>query len=463
MAKQCPEIGLSNVQAAWVELEDVRDVLQKPTAAGYIRPRGNISMSQTPSRSNSEELSESLNISAQFQNAVDVGQAQIGTYLRLASDGSRMQGHALLVSAMGGFQEKDRVTCKLSAALDAKADNFMVKGVAGGIFPPRCIIQIENEKILVGGVDKANGVVIGTYNCVRGYAGTTAASHSADAEITVKSPVYYQDVCRETVSLWVKMDHVVLWGRGGVVTAVEIPMSNTGGQNINYTINFKQLGWAGTAIISGAPNGKTVTVETMNGANAAYGYCVGSYIKNTTKDDDNNGAGYRITGVDVDKGTITIDGTITSWAAGDKLDAWTPKSESIGEPVEARTALVFIDGHAGGIREGSFTMNTPAEQKLLVGDVYPSYTVDTQRDVSISMDTYFTRGAASAIGRGYVGYETSVALVFGAKAGNRLNVMLPRVKMNTPEIGVDGAALTLNRTGAVLGKDYEDSVYFSME
>lgn len=465
MAKSCHEIGLSNLQAIWVEVEDVRDVLQKPTVAGYILPRGNATMSQTPGQSDSQELSESLNTTEQFQNAVEAGTASIPMYLRVTDDGSRMQGHALLYSAMGGFQEADTVTAALNetSGIDDKATTFAITDVAGGIFPPRCVIQIDDEKILVGDVVKKGDVVMGVKHCVRGYMDTTPADHADDATITVKSKLYYQDTCRETVSIWMRFDHVVIWGRGGSVTATTVPTTNEGGQNVDYNVSFKEMGWAGVGFISGDPVGKTITVKTENGGNAGYGYTVGAYVKNTTQDDDNNGAGYRISAVNRDASTITIDGTITDWADGDKIEPWTPKAEAIGHPVESRTALVFVNGIAGGIREGSFTMNTPTEYKNLIGDMYPRFNVDTKRSISLSMGSYFDKAAAVTIGRGYEGYETPVSLVFGPKEGRRINITLPRVKLNTPTIGTDGAAFTLERTGTILGRGYEDAVYIATE
>ena len=462
---KCPNLGRSNLQAAWVEVEDVIGVLQKPTAAGYIRPRGNITMSQTPGHSNSEELSESLNISAQFQNAVDAGEASIPTYLRLTDDGSRMQGHALMLAAMGGYQAADTVTAALNevAGINAEATEFAIDAVAGGIFPPRCVIQIDDEQILVGKTEMTKGAVTKVMQCVRGYAGTTAAEHDNNAVIKLKSALYHQDVCRDTVSIWVKFDHVVLWGRGGSVTMTDVPLSNESGQNIDYTVSFMEMGWAGTAIIEGAPSGNKITVKTLGGDNAAWGYTPGSYIKNATKKDDNRGAGFRVTAVDRKAGTITVAGTITKWGEGDQIEPWTPNSESIGTPVESRTALVFVNGIAGAIREGSFSMSTPVEYKPMVGDKFPRYHVDTQRDISLTMNGFFDRSAAVAIGRGFEGYDTPVSLAFGPEEGRRLNITLPRVKLSTPEIGTDGAAFTLDRIGAVLGTDYEDAVYIATE
>lgn len=462
---KCPEIGLSNIQAAWVEIEDVSGVLQKPTAKGYIRPRGNISMTQTPGQSASEELSESLNVSEQFQNSVEAGEVSIPTYLRLTDDGSHMQAHAVLAAAMGKYQAADTVTAAVNEALgiDEEVAEFAIDGVTGGIFPPRGVIQIDDEKILVGNTEMTAGAVTKVMQCVRGYAGTTAAAHDDDAVITVKSAVYAQDVCRDSLSIWVKNDRVLQWGRGGYVSSTEFPLSNESGQQVNYTISFAEMGWAGPAVIKGAPSGNVITVKTLGGDNAAWGYTEGVYIQNVTKNDDNSGAGYRVTAVDRHAGTITVDGSITGWADEDEIEPWTPKSQSIGNPVESRTALVFINGYAGGIREGSFTMNTPTEYKRLIGDKYPRFSVDTQREISVTMNGYLDRDGAVAIGRGYEGYEVPVSLAFGPDEGRRLAVTLPRVKLNTPEIGVDGAAFTLDRTGTVLGRDYEDAVYITTE
>ena len=110
MAKSCPQVGKSNLQAVFVEIEDVSGVLQKPTAAGYILPNGQATINQTPEYTNSGELSPSLNVTAQFQNATPAGNASIPMYLRIPDDGGHMQGHALYYAAMGEVQEPDTAT-----------------------------------------------------------------------------------------------------------------------------------------------------------------------------------------------------------------------------------------------------------------------------------------------------------------------------------------------------------------
>ena len=69
----CPNIGKANLQRCFVVLEDVSGVLQRPVASGFILPSGSGSMSQTPGYTNSEELSRSLNVLEQFQDAVEAG------------------------------------------------------------------------------------------------------------------------------------------------------------------------------------------------------------------------------------------------------------------------------------------------------------------------------------------------------------------------------------------------------
>ncbi len=464
--KTCPDVGRSNVQAVWAEIEDVSGVLQKPTPAGYIVPRGNASMNQVPTLTDSEELSESLNVTAQFQDAVGAGDASIPTYLRLAADGVRMQAHALMHTAMGEYQAGGVVTAEVDAldGIAADATEIPLDGVTGGVFPPRGLVRIGDEIIRYHNAEVEKGVPVKLVQCARGYMGTTPEAHADDASIILKSACYYQSVCRHTVSLWVKNDHLVTWGSGGTVTATEFVLSRESGQQLNYSLQFRRMGWAGRSFIKAIAD-NVLTVETSKGGNAAWAYTEGSYILNTTQKDDNGGAGYRITGVNHEAGTITLDATadLSAWTQGDRLDAWTPKSEPIGEPVESRSARVFVHGLAGALREGSFSMGTPAEFLKEIDDEYPGESLDTKRDISLSLNGYLRASDAQALGRGYEGFDAPMALVFGRKEGRRMSVHLPRVKMNMPEIAVDGAAFTLERTGRVLGTLGEDAVYVVME
>lgn len=464
MTKTCPSVGKSNVQDVFVCIEETSGVLQKPTIDDYIVPRGNASMNQTPTNTASEELSRSLNVIDQFQDAVEAGEASIPMYLRLAKDGGKMQGHALLMAAMGEVQEPDSVTAALSANIEDNTEVIKIDAASGGVLPTRGVIQIEDEKILYRGATLSDGGIISELTgCVRGYGGTTAASHTEDAVVTLKSRVYMQDTCRYTFSIWMRHDHLVTFGSGGVVTQTEFGLSNEGGQSIDITAQFRRMGWCGRSFIKGTPSGQVLSVIDENGDPAAMAYTEGGYIKNTTKNDDNSGAGYRVVAVDDRAGTITVEGNIASWVGGDRLDPWLPEASAIGDAIESRSARIFVAGKTGKVREGSLSIGTPTEFLAEIGDEFPGESVDTKREISVTMDAYLRAKEAKELGKGYDGYEVPVTLLFGKKAGQILSVYMPRVKMSMPEISTDGAAFTLNRSGAVLGVKGEDALFIIQE
>lgn len=468
LAKTCPSIGKSNILAVYAELESVSGVLQRPTPQGYVLPTGAVNISQTPEYSNSEERSESLNIKAQFQNAVGPGDCSVPSYVRMPKDGGLLQGHALLAAMMGDVQEPSSVTCTLasedSSDLTAAAQQITVNAVTGGFLPTRGTVQIEDERIHYTSL--GNGTASGTYileGCTRGYSGTTAAEHTDGTAVTLKSRVYYQDICRPTVSVWVRMDHAVLFGSGATVTATEIPLSKTGGQAINYTLQFRQLGWCGQSILESIAGQGVLKVKTAKDENAADGYSVGGIIKNTTKKDDNSGTGYTITAVDADAGTITVSPVPSGWAADDQLDAWLPDAEAIGIPLESRDTSVFVNGVRGKLLEGTLSIGTPTEFADEIGDQYPGENADTLREISMDTSLMFRPENITELGRGYKGYELPVDIVLGRKSGLSLAFIMGRVKFNTPSPGESGAFLTLSRTGAILENKGEDALYIVQE
>ena len=187
------------------------------------------------------------------------------------------------------------------------------------------------ERIRYLGVTlNTSGVVTALTNCVRGYHSTTAASHAAAASISLKSRVYIQDKCRPTCSVWIQNDHTVMFASGCVVTSVAVPQSKTGGQHCDFTFQFRQLGWAGRSFLGAIPSTGVLSVVTAANVAAGGAYTVGAIVKNTTKNDDNSGAGYTVTAVDTDNGTITVSPVPTGWAKDDQIDAWLPEADPIG-------------------------------------------------------------------------------------------------------------------------------------
>lgn len=466
----CPTIAKANVQQLFFEIEDTTGVLQRPTAEGYILPRGQATLSQTPTYTNSEELSPSLNITAQFQDGVGAGEASISMYVRLEKDG-RMEGHDLLHSFMGGYQERRIVTAAVNSpgspddlsgisagGISGSVTEIPFDGVTGGFMPPRGIVQIDNEKIRYHDISKDGTTLI---NCVRGYGGTTAVEHDDDASITLVSAVYYQDVCRPSGSIWLRLDHTVLFASGCVVTQNSIPLTKTGGQQMDFTISFRRMGWCGTGHLAGIPSGGVISLNEEE-ANA---FTEGALIQNKTRKDNNNNAGYTITAVDVAANTITVSPAPGDWAADDIIAPWLPTPTPIGEPVESKDARVFIDGKAGKLTEGSVTLGTPTSFASEIGDEYPGENADSSRALSMNTGLYFRSKDAVEFGKGYRGYELPVAVVLGNKATGSLSMYMPRVKFNTPTVSTADSFVTLTREGAIMGirVDVEDALYFINE
>ena len=334
----CSEIGKANVQRVIVEIEDVKGMLQKPTGVGLVLPAGQATITQTPTFTPSDELNASLNVTEQFQDAVVPADLSIPMLLRLSKTESP-QGNTLFHALMGIEQAPSTATAALASALSASETSITIDTVADGEFPPVGVVTIGSEKILYMGMTQSPSID-GQWtleNCTRGYDGTTAASALADDVVTLSSRVWMQDVCRPSVSVWIQSDHTVFFAEGVTVTAATAPLSNTGGQHVDFTLQGKRMGWCGTAEISNAASG----VLTLVGR-GAYAFSEGGYIQNATKGDTNNNQGYKITKVDRESGKITVTPTPTAWVAQNVIKPWLPEGVERGEAVESRAARIYI-------------------------------------------------------------------------------------------------------------------------
>jgi hypothetical protein len=460
----CSKIGKANVQRVFVEIEDVKGTLQKPTGTGFVLPARQATLTQTPTFTPSDELNASLNVTEQFQDAVEPADLSIPMILRLSKT-ERPQGDALFHALMGVEQAPSVATAALVGALTTSETSIVIDTVAGGEFPPVGVVTIGSEKILYMGMTE-DTTIPGQWtleNCTRGYDGTTVASGEAEAAVTLSSRVWMQDVCRPSVSVWIQSDHTVFFAEGVTVTAATAPLSNTGGQHIDFTLQGKRMGWCGTAEITSVAS----DVITLGGR-GAYAFSEGGYIQNATKNDANSGQGYKITNVDRKAGKITVTPTPSGWVAQDVIKPWLPDGVERGEPVESRDARIYIADAAGiPVAEermsGNINIGTPTEFTSPIGSEYPGDNADTTRDINIDAGMYFRSEDAEKIGLGYKGYEEAVTIILGETAGKKLAFHFPRVKFNTPEPSTDGAFMTLSQTGTALGKaglrNRESSLY----
>lgn len=463
--KRCSTAGSSRRQEVFVMLEDVSGTLQRPTAAGYILPAGRATMNQTPEYSNSEELTGSLDVMEQFRNAVGPGECSIPMYVRVPKDGSKMQGHALYKALMGTVQEPNAVSGKVgTGGITTSVTSIPITNITGGVMPPRGVITIGSEKIRYLDVTKdANGVVTALSNCVRGYAKTTAATHAVGDVVTLRSRVFMQDNCRPSVSIWIQDDHTVRFASGGIVTQATVPQTKEGGQHCDFTLQFRQMGWCGMSLLGSAPAGGTLSVVFEADSMAAEAYAVGGIIQNSTKNDDNSGAGYTVTAVDTDNGTITVSPVPTGWAKDDQIAPWLPDEQPVGDPLQSADTRVFISGKGGKLTEGSLSIGTPTNFTSEIGDEFPGENADDTRAITMDNGLIFRSQDIVALPRGYNGSGAAISVVLGGTAGGSLAFVMPRVKLNMPDVGEDNGFLTLVRSGAVLGTKGNDSLIIVQE
>lgn len=463
--KRCSTAGSSRRQKVFVMLEDVSGTLQRPTASGYILPAGRATMNQTPEYSNSEELTGSLDVMEQFRNAVGPGECSIPMYVRVPKDGSKMQGHALYEALMGSAQEPNTVLAEVgTGGVTISATTVPVADVTGGVLPPRGVVTIGSEKIRYLDVTKdSSGAVTALTNCVRGYAKTTAAAHDAADVITLASRVFIQDNCRPSVSIWIQDDHTVRFASGGIVTQATVPQTKEGGQHCDVTLQFRQMGWCGVSLLGSAPTGGTLAVVFEDDSKAAEAYAVGGIIQNSTKKDDNSGAGYTVTAVDYEAGTITVSPAPSGWAVDDKIIPWLPDEQPVGDPLQSADTRVFISGKGGKLTEGSLSIGTPTNFTSEIGDEFPGENADDTRDITMDNGLIFRSQDIVALPRGYNGSEAAISVVLGGTAGGSLAFVMPRVKLNMPDVGEDNGFLTLVRSGAVLGTKGNDSLIIVQE
>lgn len=472
MGKSCPTVAKSQVQSVFAVLEDVSGELQPPTVEGYILPAGRATMTQTPSYSDSEELSPSLNTVDQFQDAVPAGTGSIPLYGRLDRNYGKPEGDALLVALMGDYNDPTKITAAISdvdgvTAADTEIiinsivnGNDIDKNILNGKFPPRGVIKIDDEYIHYASITYAEDGTATLEKCRRGYGGTRAAAHDDAAVVHMLSRIYSQNVCRPTCSIYIlNDDKLMLFMSGCSPTQNVVRLQRTQGQMFTFDFQGRRMGWCGVGEVAEAPVGTAVKLS-VGGADA---YTVGGYVRNKTRGDDNSGHGYRITAVDDTTDTLTLSAAPANWQEGDELFPWMPSATPIGVALESRHGNVMVDGKVGKMNEGSLTISCPVTNLDEMGDEYPGEGIDTKRTITLSRSINFRAKDGVEFGKGYRGYELPVAALAGKNPGLTLVHYMPRMKFNTPEVGEGDSAITLTQDGTALGVTGEDALFIIQE
>ncbi len=322
------------------------------------------------------------------------------------------------------------------------------------------MLRIDDEDIRYEEIAYAGDGTATLKNCSRGYGGTSPATHAKAVSVQVLSPCYSQNTCRSTATIYILHDDKLLQFMTGCgISEYTVRLQQTQGQLLTFSFQGRRMGWAGVSEVAAAP--VSAEVQLKNGGTDAY--TVGAYVRNKTRNDDNNGAGYRVLAVNGRTGIIRLSAAPSGWQEGDQLHPWMPAARPVGTVLESRHANVVVNGVTGKMNDGTLTYQSPLTNLNEIGDEFPGEGIDGKRTISLSRSINFRAKDGAEFGRGYRGYELPVAVLAGKQPGLTLSHVMPRVRFNTPELGESDNALTLTQDGGALGVAGEDAFFIIQE
>lgn len=450
------EIGLSRKQKVFAVLEDTMGTLKFPNATfDFIRPAGNAVLNQRPEYSDSEELADTLDILDQFQNACPAGDFTMKMYIRPSGTlgtASPPQGRALFESLQGSVA--GAITAVLGSNISASKATLTLKTISGD-FPQAGVVLIGTEKIYYASMATyvETPTTMTLCGCTRGYDGTTAATAATDAAVSLACLFYKQATTSPSFTLWVETDHIVQALIGCSVNQAAMEISNEGGAAITFTGQGMTMKWAGTDIAAHA----YATAATAIIVSDAKRFCTGMPIYNFT-----TGAGRAtISSINFTTNKLTLSGTIgATVASGSSVKGYLPTGTVIGDPLESRDAAAYLDGVLTKIRNCTLTIGAP-KQYLTdeIGTEYPEDYLENVRGINTSLNLYFRKSAIKHFKDGYdnATNEAVVRLIFGDTQSEMMEVILPRCKLQVPELAFTPPAAELNIPVTALGTFGEDS------
>lgn len=450
------EIGLSRKQKVFVKKETTVGTLIFPATGDLILPAGNASINQTPEFTDSEELRDTLDIVDQFPNARPAGSWSIPMYFRpSATLGSQPQGGPLFESLQGGIGAST-FTIAANVAIDAVSIPFTT--LAGDRLPKKGVITIESENIYYTSVTMET-TTTGTFTIPatggRAYNGTTAAIHNGSVTsiegCALKSVFYIQETTSPSFSIWMKSDHLVQGMSGCTASECSIELNNEGAVMFNFSGEGMEMVWAGTSAAASATSTTALVVDD------AKLYSAGARIYNVTTGATNADAGYEIISIDYLTDTLTLGSAITA-SANDVIAGYLPAGTSKEDPILSKDTAITIDGAEAKFRTSTLTVSAPKDYLLdEVGTEYPEEYVENVRSITADFNLYCKKETVKYIYDGYEGNEFALNITLGDTAKSILELYFPRCRTSAPEIGNDGAVMTLSMNMTALGTTGEDS------
>lgn len=469
------DIALSSKQRVFAKAEPTKGTLVFPSGAtDFIRPAGMAIINQTPSFTDSEELTASLDVMDRFRDSMPPATWRLSMYVRPVALGSNPQGHVLFRSLLGN--PPTVTTARLRGAITAGSTRATYGSPVPISFPTKGVVQLGTgagaEYFYYSGITRNSNGTQGTFlNMTRAYGGTSAIAGTDATLLTMKSVWYKQATQATTFSLWAETDHFVQGLSGCTADSATLRVTKTGGLKIDFTGQGKQMVWAGTSSLATNQVVRN-TRATLYVANAKL-FSAGSYIYNPNPTsgiggsgvaaDHNTGSGYKVLTSNATLNRLTISPAKTAhWATGDTVRGYLPSETSLGTAIEAQEATAMLASTTLKMKGADLNINC-TKQFITdeIGVTYPEDFIPIKRDLTSTANIYFRPVDAKYFRDGYDSTTYGVTYTFGDTEGKKMLIHMPRASFDVPTIAGNPPAVELSMPMKFLGTSGEDSLELS--
>jgi hypothetical protein len=250
-----------------------------------------------------------------------------------------------------------------------------------------------------------------------------------------------------TVSIWVKKKHsgvdegTVFFASGATVDQLSLGVTSKGAVKGDFSGGFMQLGWCGTDQLNGALSG----AETDIVVNDAKKSCVGGRIKIGI--DDNSGAGYAITAVNVSTETLTISPANAGAQDDDTTVApFLPTGTKTGTPAENRNATLSVGGSEINFKNLDLTFTNAIEYltEEITTSEYPEDYAEGKRNVDGSIDIYLRHDDLQYFYDAMQNTDKAIILTVSGGAGYIMALTMGQCRLSVPVVSSTAPTVSLN-------------------
>jgi len=270
---------------------------------------------------------------------------------------------------------------------------------------------------------------------------------------------------RPSLTIWAKVGHWVYMLAGVLVNEGRFPI-RAGNEDeaigrCSVSGFFTELRWTGTDELAADPALGATSITVLDASK----FSVGSYIKKGT--DDNAGAGYQVTAVNLTTNVLTITpGTVADWALGDKIEPWLPAGTESGSVVHGRlgtvargaTTLPLVGGEIV-VTNGIKLLDNEKNSK----DFADRFIHATERTVDVSAEVFFTHNMAKYFSEHTRQIQADVVATFGDTAAKRYKLTAKNVELKHPGLSGNEEKILKMEGKAFASASYDDELVMLLD